>query len=854
MGFTQFRICGMNFARSFYKHTSNSLKLLNISILGLIISACSGVETGLNDTQINNPDQEDSAVAITLEGSVGDGPVTEALITIKDAQGTVVGTTQSNSEARYTIVIPETISYPVVIEATGGTDIVSGEVPDFTMLSVAFDATANTVNINPYSTIIVKAAQAMPGGLNAANLLTAKLDVLDQLNFGLDPALIPDPITTSINETNVAAMIKASEAFGEVIRRTRSALLVSGSNSTGDDIITAIGGDMVDGVLDGRGPGASIQIAATANIMSGQVLVEALINQLKVNGAEATLLMDVAINLSEPNATMTTADVAITHGMLNQTRTSVAAAQTHTPSSNLSALALVLAGLSGNSMAADIEPLLQVDPGSAFNEVITQLPLSTDSQLEAVNTTVRSGAFQFAASEYTVGEDDGAVNITINRIGGSLGEVSVEWRTATFNGDGTADWANDYATFLWTERTLSFADGETSKVEQITINQDTVVEDDETFSVFIRTPAGNVVSTTIVTIVDDDIAAPVPEPIPEPVPEPVPEPIPEPIPEPTERPWENLIDEMTGFAKAANTTGGMGGEICWVNNLSNSGSGSLRDCAESIGSKWIRFSVSGVIDLSGSEIRAQSDKTIDGRGVNITISNGGIRADSVENIIVHNINFVNQSAGIPFINILRNTDRIWVDHLSFANSSDDALQIGTYGDETAESPRNITVSWCRWDNVGKALIIGFNEIFINDSVIKVTIHHNFFNEVVERTPSVRYAKVHAYNNYVYNSTWGSLASSQTAQLASEHNVLEAGSNTNQLYLLDAGIKNQTDTLAGFGRSTGDLLLGGSRVNENLPDSVFDPQSYYSYTVENADLDLKTRIMDGTGWKSTVFPE
>jgi len=292
----------------------------------------------------------------------------------------------------------------------------------------------------------------------------------------------------------------------------------------------------------------------------------------------------------------------------------------------------------------------------------------------------------------------------------------------------------------------------------------------------------------------------------------------------------------------------------WLCKRSNSGSGSLRQCAESTGAKWIRFAVSGVIDLSGSEIWATSNKTIDGRGADITITNGGIRADSVSNIIVHNIKFTNQSGGIPFINILRDTDRIWIDHLSFSNSSDDAVQVGTYGDVSGPSPRNVTVSWCRWDNVGKALIVGFNERFVNDSSINVTVHHNFFNGATERTPSVRYAKVHVYNNYVYNTTWGSLASSQTAQLASENNVLEAGSKTNQLNLLDAGIKNQTDTLPGMGRSTGDLLLGGARVNERLPQSVFDPRTYYSYTVEAADVTLQTNIMNGSGWQNVLFPE
>ena len=46
---------------------------------------------------------------------------------------------------------------------------------------------------------------------------------------------------------------------------------------------------------------------------------------------------------------------------------------------------------------------------------------------------------------------------------------------------------------------------------------------------------------------------------------------------------EDLINNVIGFGK--NTTGGKGGTLCQVTNLNDSGTGSLRACAESTGPK-----------------------------------------------------------------------------------------------------------------------------------------------------------------------------------------------------------------------------------------------------------------------------
>ena len=117
------------------------------------------------------------------------------------------------------------------------------------------------------------------------------------------------------------------------------------------------------------------------------------------------------------------------------------------------------------------------------------------------------GSFGFSAASYSVGENGGVVEITINRLNGSDGAVTIDWMTAGV----TATFAQDYGNFNWT--TLSFADGETSKTETISIVNDSLVEEDEVFNVLLGNPTGGAsigaVATTAVTIVNDDSSTPV---------------------------------------------------------------------------------------------------------------------------------------------------------------------------------------------------------------------------------------------------------------------------------------------------------------------------------------------------------
>ena len=76
-------------------------------------------------------------------------------------------------------------------------------------------------------------------------------------------------------------------------------------------------------------------------------------------------------------------------------------------------------------------------------------------------------------------------------------------------------------------------------------------------------------------------------------------------------PIKELFSERVGFGRE--TTGGLGGTHCVVNNFGDSGDGTLRQCASMPGPVWITFERSGTVRLD-NKIKLPSNSTVDGRG------------------------------------------------------------------------------------------------------------------------------------------------------------------------------------------------------------------------------------------------
>lgn len=114
------------------------------------------------------------------------------------------------------------------------------------------------------------------------------------------------------------------------------------------------------------------------------------------------------------------------------------------------------------------------------------------------------GSFSFSAPTYTVNENGGGITVTVNRSPNTNVSASVNWSLS----EGTASGGHDFAPVFGT---FNFLPSETSKTFVVTINNDSLVESNETFNLALSFPTVGAAlgpnSTAIVTITDDDAKA-----------------------------------------------------------------------------------------------------------------------------------------------------------------------------------------------------------------------------------------------------------------------------------------------------------------------------------------------------------
>jgi uncharacterized delta-60 repeat protein len=114
------------------------------------------------------------------------------------------------------------------------------------------------------------------------------------------------------------------------------------------------------------------------------------------------------------------------------------------------------------------------------------------------------GTIRMVSGAVTVGEPAGTVSVSVERVGGSDGVVTIDYATVA----GTAT-AADYTP---ASGTLTWADGDAAiKTINVAITDDTAYEPDETFAVTLSNPGGGAIlanPSTTVTIQSDDAAVP----------------------------------------------------------------------------------------------------------------------------------------------------------------------------------------------------------------------------------------------------------------------------------------------------------------------------------------------------------
>lgn len=343
-----------------------------------------------------------------------------------------------------------------------------------------------------------------------------------------------------------------------------------------------------------------------------------------------------------------------------------------------------------------------------------------------------------------------------------------------------------------------------------------------------------------------------------------------------------LYAERLGFGRKV--TGGDPTKLYRVTTLNASGAGSLTQALESDEPYWIVFDVEGTIryprasDGTPTKVAVRSNKTVDGRGRAIKIANAAFSFDAskpgypgTKNVIFSDLEIFidNPQDGIGDLIGIRghanadpdqtDTRDLWFHHLDLHHGGDGAID--------NRGGTNITISWIHVHDHTKVMLHTKDTDNNAAPHQRITYHHNWFDHTTRRGPQFAYGLADFFNNWQDNWYEYGAASIDGAQFLSEANIYEARPGTvcilgcpdpsphgggNDFQVSKKGLVNDwaPDKTNGYTTSIGDLKINNAAVTVASPEKVFDRKTYYSATVDIADLNLKQRLTTYTGPRTT----
>lgn len=222
--------------------------------------------------------------------------------------------------------------------------------------------------------------------------------------------------------------------------------------------------------------------------------------------------------------------------------------------------------------------------------------------------------------------------------------------------------------------------------------------------------------------------------------------------------------KMEGFAAYAGVTGGAGGPVITVTTGTELNA-ALCGVRSSNKTAPVIILVNGTINHGNTtaqgcntqpdviEIKQMSNVSIIGVGSNALFDQIGIHVRDASNIIIQNVHIRNvKKSGSPISNggdaigMETDVDRVWIDHNWLEASGGEKDGYDSLLDMKS-GVTNVTVSYNKFNDSSRAGLVGFNDSDTNNNI---TFHHNYYKNIEQRTPLVRNALVHVYNNYYSN--------------------------------------------------------------------------------------------------------
>ncbi|MEU0585064.1 pectate lyase [Streptomyces sp. NPDC006132] len=198
-----------------------------------------------------------------------------------------------------------------------------------------------------------------------------------------------------------------------------------------------------------------------------------------------------------------------------------------------------------------------------------------------------------------------------------------------------------------------------------------------------------------------------------------------------------------------------------------------------------------------------SNTTIVGLGDSAVLKGASLQVRNAHNVIIRNLELRDAYDCFPvwqpntgglgdwkaaYDNLwLTGATHVWVDHITASDRGHPDAKEPTYFArnylrhdgllDITNGSDLVTVSWSRFADHDKAMLIGNSDTATGDrGKLRVTLHHNAFESVVQRAPRVRFGQVHVYNNR-YDVTGDdyrySLGVSTESRIHAENNAFHA---------------------------------------------------------------------------------
>lgn len=265
-----------------------------------------------------------------------------------------------------------------------------------------------------------------------------------------------------------------------------------------------------------------------------------------------------------------------------------------------------------------------------------------------------------------------------------------------------------------------------------------------------------------------------------------------------------------------------------------------------------------------SEIKANipSNTTIVGVGKNSGILGGSLQIKGVSNVIMRNLTIEAPLDCFPKWDptddnrtgnwnseydavVVYGTDHVWIDHNTFTDGrypdSERPVYFGKVFQQhdgltdIVRGANHVTVSWNRFQDHDKNMLIGNSDSTATTDAgkLKVTMHHNRFDGILQRSPRVRFGQVDVYNNHYV----------VTENQKSDYYIFGVGISS-QLYASDNAISLPA------GAAVGKVLKKWNEAPLTAESNYVNGKRTDLIAVHNAEIPEET-LQSGAGWKPTL---